>query len=290
MSGNYNAPLVGKIDEVSVRADAMSDADAAADYQGASASTLTLPSPNNGVSLYVPPNAFGAPAVIYVSRDPVVHPITVNTVTLVNGLASEPTGQMLVPGSLTEIVPTINGQPFSAPLASSATITMSYADNNNDGIVDGVTPPLSARTLQMYTLDTTISRWNPLPSTVDTVAHTVTGITPHFSIFALFGATTIGPTLASVRAFPNPWKRNSNTRFDAPLLTFDNLPQQGTLRVMTLAGERVIDLPFSGPSAGTVQWDGKNDGGRPVASGVYFAYIKTANSGSTTVLKFAIER
>ncbi len=289
MNGNYNGPFLGKIDDVELRADAVTDAEALADYSGASVSSITLPSPNNGVALNIPPDAFGAPAVIYVSRDPINHPITVNTVTLANGLAQQPTGQMLVPGSLTEIVPTINGQPFSAPLASSASITMTYNDANNDGIIDGVSPPLSARTLQMYTLDTTVGRWNALPSTVDTVGHTVTGLTPHFSIFALFGATTIGPTLAGVRVYPDPWKRNSNSRYDAPFLTFDNLPQNGNLRIFTLAGDLVIELPFSGPSAGKVQWDGNNQSGRPAASGVYFAYIRSLD-GSTSVLKFAIER
>lgn len=287
--GAYDGGLVGRVDEVKLLNGAFSDADAQSDYAGAFASTLTLPSPNNGVTLYVPADAFGAPAVIYVSHDPLNHPITVGAATLMSGLSNEPTAQMLIPGSLVEIVPTIDGVPYSAPLASSASITMDYADADNNGLVDGMSPSISASTLRMYTLDTTVGRWTALPSSVDTSGHKVTGLTPHFSIFALFGATTIGSSISAARVYPNPWKRGSDGRYDAPALTFDDLPEAGTIRIFGLSGQKLVDLAFSGPDAGKLEWDGNNYAGRPAASGVYFALIKSAD-GSTSVIKFAIER
>ncbi|MBI5243399.1 MAG: hypothetical protein HY922_12610, partial [Elusimicrobia bacterium] len=46
---------------------------------------------------------------------------------------------------------------------------------------------------------------------------------------------------------------------------------------------------FTDFNDGTLVWDGKNRAGRDVASGVYFAYVKSSG-GANTVLKFAIER
>jgi hypothetical protein len=92
-----------------------------------------------------------------------------------------------------------------------------------------------------------------------------------------------------VKIIPTLWKRGSGDRFDAPALTFSNLPAQGTIRILTLAGERVADLSFLPGNAGTVTWNGANHAGRAAASGVYFAYIKSS-TGATAVLKLAIER
>lgn len=288
--GQYNGGLIGTIDEVHFLAQAFQASDALADYQGAFPSTITLPSPNNGVSLYVPPDAFGGPAVIYVSRDPINHPIEVDQSTLQAGLSQEPTGQILIPGTLTEIVPTVNGQPFEGPLLSSASISMAYSDPSNSGLVQGVSPSVAAKTLTIYTLNTSVDTWTQLPSTVDLVGHQVTATTPHFSIFAMFGSASIAQTLQSVRVYPDPWTRGTNDRYDATELTFDNLPQEGTIRILDLSGQRVVDLPFSGSNAGKVLWDGNNSAGHAAASGVYFAYIKSDLVGTTTILKFAIER
>ena len=63
----------------------------------------------------------------------------------------------------------------------------------------------------------------------------------------------------------------------------------GSVRFYTLSGEEVASLGYGPSDVGTLIWDGKNRAGRDVASGVYFAYVKS-DDGSTTVLKFAIER
>ena len=47
--------------------------------------------------------------------------------------------------------------------------------------------------------------------------------------------------------------------------------------------------PTRGLNQGTLIWDGRNHAGRPIASGVYFAIIKT-DDGSTQIKKFAVER
>lgn len=290
VSGQYSHGFIGELDELALRAEAWAAADVTNDYTGSFSSTLTLTGIgiSGGLQLYLPPNAFGQPAHIYASRDPINHPLSIDLATLSNGLAAAPTGQILIPDSLVEIVPSVRGVPFSTTLGSSATITMPYVDADNDGLLDGLTPPVAVHTLKMYTLDSSVVRWDALPTTIDRQSKTITGYTTHFSVFAIFGANTIGTTLSEIKIYPNPWQRGSKTRYDAPALTFDNLPQSGTIRILTLSGEPVVDLAFSGVNAGTLTWNGRNYHGREVASGVYFAYIK--GDGSTRFAKFAIER
>lgn len=289
-TGAYDLGFSGAIDSVLIVHRALSAAEALADYQGAFPGTTTLPPPNNKVKLTLPPNSFGAPALIYASNDPVGHPIRVDAVELANGLLNLPTGQALVPGSLIEIVPTVGGLPFTLPLGSSATLTLPYNDAGGRGLLDGVSPPISVSTLRVYTLDTSVGRWNALPTTVDAANRAVNATTPHFSLFGLFGATTIGATLSQARVYPKPWIIGSTSKFGADNLTFDKLPANGVVRIFNLSGERLIELSFSSQNAGKLLWNGNNFNGHPAASGVYFAYIQDADTGSTAVVKFAIER
>lgn len=292
--GNRNSALgqetlgfSGMIDSVRVLHRALSAAEVLADYQGGFVSSVTAPAPNAGVIVALPPNAFGAPAQILISGDPVGHPIRIPAAALSAGLAALPSGLVLVPNSLTEVVPIVNGLPFTAPLGSSATLSIPYVDNGNNVIV-GTNPPLAASTMRMYTLNTTVNRWELLPTSVDTVNKRATGVTPHFSVFALFAPVTIGAGLSGVRAYPVPWKPGTGGRFDAPGVTFSGLPTSGTIRILDLAGRRVREFAFSGAAAGSAVWDGQTDAGRRCAGGVYFA--KVSSGGASTLLKIAIER
>jgi len=132
--------------------------------------------------------------------------------------------------------------------------------------------------------------WNALPSTVDTVNKQVWAQISHFSVFALLGATSYGKDISEVRVYPVPWKLNSSDKFGGRWLYFDGLPQSGFIRIMTLSGEKVVEVPFSNMDAGALKWDGRNAAGKPVASGVYFAQVKSAVNGSSRILKFAIEK
>ena len=166
---------------------------------------------------------------------------------------------------------------------------MPYADGNGDNIIDNTNPPLPASAIQVYTLNTTINRWEALPTFVDTGSRRVTVFTPHFSVFGMFAPSTVGTSLAQVRVYPVPWKPGSGGRFDAAGITFDRLPAYGSVLILNLAGERVRSFSFDGNAAGTAIWDGLTDGARRAASGVYYARI-TGTDGSTSLVKFAIER
>ena len=90
---------------------------------------------------------------------PIGHPLRVSIATLDQALSNPPTGQALIGGTLLEIVPMLDGAPFSGSLGSSATLSFPYLDANGDGIVDGTNPPIAASSLSLYTLDTSIVRW-----------------------------------------------------------------------------------------------------------------------------------
>ncbi len=297
-SANYNLGFSGIIDDIRMVNGALNAAGAASLYRSYFPTQLAPPGVNSSVRLLLPPNAFPSAASIYMSDDPVNHPLRVPYSLLSQALLRMPTGQMLMPPSptyptLVEIVPTLDGvNYFNGPLGSSATLSLPYADADGDGILDGSNPPVPVTKLQLYTLDASVLAWNALPTTVDTAAKRVSAPVSHFSIFALFGAASFGQSAADVRIYPIPWKwGSSDPRFGAPKLTFDHLPTSGSIRILTLSGEKVIDLPISSTDVppGTKTWDGRNAAGKAVASGVYFAQIRPALGGDR-IVKFAIEK
>lgn len=290
LATGYDKGFIGRIDSVRVQNRALTAAEALAEYQGSFVSTITPPSPNNTVLIGLAPNAFGAPATLFVSVDPLVHPISITPAVLNAGLTVIPTGYTLLPNSIVEIVPIVSGVPFTQTLGSSASISMPYADANGDSLVDGTLPPLPVSRIQVYTLNTAINRWEALQTYVDTGSKRVVVFTPHFSVFAMFSLSTVGTSLNAVRVYPVPWKPNSRGKFDAAGITFDRLPASGVIRILNLAGERVREFSYDGASAGSVVWNGYNDSGIRVASGVYFARINSSVDGATSLVKFAIER
>lgn len=83
-----------------------------------------------------------------------------------------------------------------------------------------------------------------------------------------------------VVAFPVPWDAR---RHAGQPLRFENLPTEGTLRILTLSGTLVAEVPILG---GRAAWDLKDSDGNAVASGVYMAVEKGGNSRG----KFAVVR
>lgn len=288
-SASYDRGFLGRIDAVRIQNRAMTPAEALSEYQGAFVATVTAPAPNNQVLIALAPNAFGAPATLFVSVDPLNHPVSITADVLNAGLAAPPTGVTLVPNSIVEIVPIVSGSPFTQTLGSTASVSIPYRDSDGDNIIDGTNPPLPATGIKVFTLNTTVNRWEQLPAFVDTANKRVTAFTPHFSVFALFSPASVGVALSQVRVYPVPWRPDAGGRFGASGVTFDNLPTSGVIRIVTLAGERVREIPFDGAAAGTVVWDGRTDHGRRCASGVYWARV-TSSTGASSLVKLAVER
>ncbi|HCE98937.1 MAG TPA: hypothetical protein DER10_10635 [Elusimicrobia bacterium] len=126
------------------------------------------------------------------------------------------------------------------------------------------------------------SRWLPLPSTAYPYENKVTGTTDHFSVFSLIQLKAAS-NLSSIKVFPNPFNPNKHTQG----LTIDNLTPEAEIRIFTVGGELVKKVEYATRS-GRAVWNGKNEAGRKVASGVYIALIKA--SGGVRRIKIAVEK
>ncbi len=92
-----------------------------------------------------------------------------------------------------------------------------------------------------------------------------------------------------VNVFPNPYYgfhllENHRTE---KWMKFNHLPQKVTIRIFTLGGVmvRVLDKD---DNTQYIQWDLQNQGGFPVASGIYIAHVEAWELGVSKILKLAI--
>ncbi len=166
-----------------------------------------------------------------------------------------------------------------------AAVTLSYKDDNGDGIVDGTNAPLDR--LRMYSAPDGGGAWTEMATSVDREKKTISGVTTHFSFFSVFAAPA--SSLGGIKAYPNPWQPGAGGRFDAAAgITFANVPTGSRIKIFTIMGELVRQLEVAAADANTKIWDGRNTEGHKAASGVYIVLV---NSGSTDrTFKIAVER
>ena len=125
--------------------------------------------------------------------------------------------------------------------------------------------------------------WVPLPSVSDTANNRVIAQTWHLSTFQIMQAQPQA-ALNAVKVYPNPYRPNSVS----DVMHFTNMPPLARVKIYTFAGELVREIKAD--VNGMAAWDGLNDAGRKVASGVYIAYIQTKDKKSGRSIKIAIER
>ena len=215
--------------------------------------------------------------------------LTSSTVTVT--VVSNPTSPAAVPlddngtGMMTSITLSDGETAFQA--GKLATLTLSYADADKNDVIDGTA--VGVDQMKFFSYNAASAKWvNDIATTVNKASHTVTGRSPHFSFFAVFGVPA--QDLKGVRVYPNPWKPNGANAdegkpFNASDITtgiiFDRLPASVTIKIYTVSGQPVAKFtPTLG--TGTLRWDGRNDSGRDVASGLYVAVITSANLPSVT--------
>jgi len=90
----------------------------------------------------------------------------------------------------------------------------------------------------------------------------------------------VAAPLALAAAFPNPAETRTLLRWTLPRA------QHVDLDVLDAGGRRVRSLRSGATPAGpgTESWDVRDDGGRRVAPGIYFARLRTAGETRTTRL------
>lgn len=229
---------------------------------------------------------------IFVSRDPLTTPIHVSSADIVTANMFLPSRQAILHSSIREFVLNMGGGVYEGPL--SGRLVLPYDDADNDGIVDGSVPPAKPEQLSIYTI--TNNRWAQVPGQliVDKTSKTVSVPIAHLSVYAIL-ASVAAADCDGARAFPIPWKPGSGDRFDSANVAgcgrgiiFEKLTSQATIRIYNVVGDLIRELPVSDEDSGCKAWDGKNDAGLDVASGVYVALLK-CSSGKKT-LKMMIER
>jgi len=121
----------------------------------------------------------------------------------------------------------------------------------------------------------------PLETKVDPGNRTITAKLNHFSLFQLV-IRAIATDLSGVRVYPNPFYANRGQGF----ITINNVPASTDVVIYTLSGDKVWE--GTAGSSGMLTWDGTNNAGVRVASGIYLAALDS--SGGKKVVKIAIER
>jgi hypothetical protein len=129
------------------------------------------------------------------------------------------------------------------------------------------------------------SSWDDITTSVDTVANVVCGTTTTLSPFAIGTGdipSAVGPQ-ASERGMlhqnvPNPFNPITTIAYDVPVGGADV-----SISVYDAAGRRVRELVDEHRAAGrwSVQWNGDDDRGRRVASGVYFYRMRAGSFVNT---------
>ncbi|MDD5687107.1 MAG: T9SS type A sorting domain-containing protein, partial [Elusimicrobia bacterium] len=86
-----------------------------------------------------------------------------------------------------------------------------------------------------------------------------------------------------IKVYPSPYNPVKNVQG----LNIEGLTTGAVVKLYTVDGELVRELVEIGNS-GKVIWDGKNDGGKGVASGVYIIFIE--NSTGVKKIKIGVEK
>jgi hypothetical protein len=106
---------------------------------------------------------------------------------------------------------------------------------------------------------------------------------------------TVGSDLAKIKVVPNPYLVSSKYEEEFGILVkepirqlkFNNLPAVCTIRIFTMAGDKVKTIEHNSDN-GTETWDMRTDGNREIAPGVYIYQVKTTsaeNIGRFAVIK-----
>jgi hypothetical protein len=186
-------------------------------------------------------------------------------------------------GQATEI--TLSNGQHLLDNSQTAEVTLTYPDDDGDGVVDGSF--IRAERLRIYSYDSDAGAWKAdLACRVDKEKRQVIGATPHFSYFAVFAP--LAAAVSAARAYPNPWKPGSGGRFDAAAVTFDGLPSDALIQVFTIGGDLVRELRVTAQDSGVKTWNGLNAAGSKAASGIYLVLVRSG--GKTKTFKLGVER
>jgi hypothetical protein len=156
------------------------------------------------------------------------------------------------------------------------TLQYNYDDANDDKILDGT--DLSVKELSFWKMDDEREVFVKIPSYVDYDKKIVFAYTNSFGIYAVGAKPKFD--IEEVVCYPVPWVPESGKTSTGNFsygITFANLPYNCEICVYTIYGELVRKIDVINNVSGKYQWDGKNDFGEDLASGVYLWVVKTSS-------------
>ena len=121
---------------------------------------------------------------------------------------------------------------------------------------------------------------------VDEEGYTATMVTVISASTVGVDAPGLGEIAASIsmhQNYPNPFSQSTTIAFE---LSDGNAGARTTLSVFDLTGRRVrtlVDATLE-PGSHSAVWDGRDEAGRPVASGVYFYRVRSGNTSTARTL------
>jgi hypothetical protein len=248
----------------------------------------TLASADGGLTMSLPAGVVGRPTFdVALRRDPAGAPLAVDPAKIARANAkmranNGPLAQAR-PNDVWELQFLDETGFFGGALATAGEIRLSYLDANGDGIVDGTSPPLRVKTMNLWMLDENLDMWVKVPdSSIDPAARTVAAPLSHLSVYALIGGADTA--VADVYAFPVPFRPHGpnagtgagQTGTEAVGITFTNLPSEGAIEIYTVDGRRVkrLDIPANLAPA-RMTWDAK------AASGIYVWRVVSGGNSKT---------
>ncbi len=168
--------------------------------------------------------------------------------------------------------------PSGTKFAKALTLTMLYFDLDNDGMIDNITDAdgnatIDPASLRLFSWDGFNWRMAGVP-TINTTNHTVTCIIDHFSAYALYPVATL--TAEDYRPPMKIITPNGDNTND--IATFNSLTEE--IKIFDITGRKIRTIS-------TGQWDGKNDDGSVVESGVYIYQYKVDGTLASGVIAVA---
>lgn len=253
---------------------------------------------SGGASLLIPAGALASDFDLVYNFTPDASPIGVDPAALATADSSLSSPLQIVPNRTLEIAAVDeSGAVYRGPLAFTGQLIFDYSDPADRGLVSGTSILESG--LGAYALDETLSRWGLLGGgTLDASGNRVTAPLSGLGVYALIGPAQAASAVVPY-AYPVPWDPASGDPAKGSRacgVTFANLPDEGAIRIFTVAGRQVraIPIPSSLPRCACdctgrkLSWDATTDEGAAVASGLYIWRVQSG--GSSTYGKLIIIR
>ena len=155
---------------------------------------------------------------------------------------------------------------FNQPI----TLTINYTVSDGKITNTNVSEADAGSKLGLYYYDS-VSGWKQISSTVDTTNKTISGKIKHLSTFAVKEKTE---NSGKVNIYPNPLTPNGDGVNDYAEFYFDN-PSNEEVSVKIYNKEWKYIKTIAGTNP---RWDGKDDSGNTVETGVYICQLKIGNT------------